>query len=92
MLAFPNFVLSMTDLYTVQARINACNASIVDSNLVLARVLCRDALPPGCVGNRFVLFDDVPLFWDAWDIMEYHLETRSAPALLAFISHLYVVT
>ena len=23
-----------------------------------------------------MLFDDVPLFWDAWDVMEYHLETR----------------
>jgi alpha-mannosidase len=22
------------------------------------------------------MFDDVPLFWDAWDVMEYHLETR----------------
>ncbi|XP_004365158.2 alpha mannosidase [Capsaspora owczarzaki ATCC 30864] len=25
-------------------------------------------------GNRFVLFDDIPLFWDAWDMQEYHLE------------------
>lgn len=29
------------------------------------------------MGNQFVLFDDVPLFWDAWDVMEYHLETRT---------------
>ncbi|XP_077973179.1 alpha-mannosidase 2C1-like [Styela clava] len=28
-------------------------------------------------GNQLVLFDDVPLFWDAWDVMDYHLETRS---------------
>lgn len=28
------------------------------------------------VGNQFVLFDDVPLYWDAWDVMDYHLETR----------------
>lgn len=27
-------------------------------------------------GNTFVIFDDVPLFWDAWDVMDYHLETR----------------
>uniref|UniRef100_A0A1I7VP26 alpha-mannosidase n=1 Tax=Loa loa TaxID=7209 RepID=A0A1I7VP26_LOALO len=26
--------------------------------------------------NQFVIFDDVPLFWDAWDVMDYHLETR----------------
>lgn len=27
-------------------------------------------------GNKLVLFDDVPLYWDAWDVMDYHLETR----------------
>lgn len=27
-------------------------------------------------GSQFVIFDDIPLFWDAWDVMEYHLETR----------------
>uniref|UniRef100_A0A8C3V7U6 alpha-mannosidase n=1 Tax=Catharus ustulatus TaxID=91951 RepID=A0A8C3V7U6_CATUS len=29
----------------------------------------------GCA-NQFALFDDVPLYWDAWDVMDYHLETR----------------
>ncbi|XP_013387197.1 alpha-mannosidase 2C1 isoform X1 [Lingula anatina] len=28
------------------------------------------------LGNQIVIFDDVPLFWDAWDVMDYHLETR----------------
>lgn len=28
------------------------------------------------MGNQFVLFEDVPLYWDAWDVMDYHLETR----------------
>ncbi|XP_014957465.3 alpha-mannosidase 2C1 isoform X5 [Ovis aries] len=36
----------------------------------------REAIAEGAVGNQFVLFDDVPLYWDAWDIMDYHLETR----------------
>ncbi|KAG8514576.1 Alpha-mannosidase 2C1 [Galemys pyrenaicus] len=36
----------------------------------------REAIAEGCVGNQFVLFDDVPLYWDAWDVMDYHLETR----------------
>ncbi|BFZ09579.1 hypothetical protein BsWGS_12618 [Bradybaena similaris] len=27
-------------------------------------------------GNQFLLYDDVPLYWDAWDVMDYHLETR----------------
>ena len=22
------------------------------------------------------MFDDVPLYWDAWDVMDYHLQTR----------------
>uniref|UniRef100_A0A2R5LBB2 alpha-mannosidase n=1 Tax=Ornithodoros turicata TaxID=34597 RepID=A0A2R5LBB2_9ACAR len=30
--------------------------------------------PQSC--NMFVLFEDIPLFWDAWDVMDYHLETR----------------
>ena len=36
----------------------------------------REAIEPGKFGNQFVMFDDIPLFWDAWDVMEYHLETR----------------
>uniref|UniRef100_A0A914UM73 Glycoside hydrolase family 38 central domain-containing protein n=1 Tax=Plectus sambesii TaxID=2011161 RepID=A0A914UM73_9BILA len=28
--------------------------------------------------NQFVIFDDVPLYWDAWDTMDYHVETRRA--------------
>uniref|UniRef100_A0A915BXT3 alpha-mannosidase n=1 Tax=Parascaris univalens TaxID=6257 RepID=A0A915BXT3_PARUN len=30
----------------------------------------------GELANQFVIFDDVPLYWDAWDVMDYHLETR----------------
>ncbi|XP_029431160.1 LOW QUALITY PROTEIN: alpha-mannosidase 2C1 [Rhinatrema bivittatum] len=36
----------------------------------------REMIPKGCHGNQFVVFDDVPLYWDAWDVMDYHLETR----------------
>uniref|UniRef100_A0A8D0TZH2 alpha-mannosidase n=1 Tax=Sus scrofa TaxID=9823 RepID=A0A8D0TZH2_PIG len=36
----------------------------------------REVIAEGTVGNQFVLFDDVPLYWDAWDVMDYHLETR----------------
>jgi len=25
------------------------------------------------------LFKDIPLIWDAWDVMDYHLETRQEP-------------
>ena len=36
----------------------------------------RNAVAAGGHCNQFVLFDDVPLYWDAWDVMDYHLETR----------------
>ncbi|NP_001090678.1 alpha-mannosidase 2C1 [Xenopus tropicalis] len=36
----------------------------------------RESVATGCFGNQFVLFDDIPLYWDAWDVMDYHLETR----------------
>lgn len=38
--------------------------------------VCREAISEGCLGNQFVLFDDIPLYWDAWDVMDYHLQTR----------------
>ncbi|KAM4826308.1 alpha-mannosidase 2C1 [Thomomys bottae] len=38
----------------------------------------REAIAHGALGNEFVLFDDVPLYWDAWDVMDYHLETRKS--------------
>ncbi|XP_063403459.1 alpha-mannosidase 2C1-like [Mytilus trossulus] len=36
----------------------------------------RNAISKDYHGNQFVIFDDIPLFWDAWDVMDYHLETR----------------
>lgn len=36
----------------------------------------REAISEGCLANQFTLFDDVPLYWDAWDVMDYHLQTR----------------
>ncbi|KAJ1951690.1 Glycoside hydrolase, 38 vacuolar alpha mannosidase, partial [Linderina pennispora] len=34
----------------------------------------RELIPAGAKGNVFELYDDVPLFWDAWDIEIYNLE------------------
>lgn len=34
----------------------------------------REFVPPGEVGNRFQLYEDVPLRWDAWDVDIFHLE------------------
>ncbi|KAG8440360.1 hypothetical protein GDO86_006202 [Hymenochirus boettgeri] len=36
----------------------------------------RESIADSFLGNQFVLFDDIPLYWDAWDVMDYHLETR----------------
>lgn len=35
-----------------------------------------EAINIDCPANQYVIFDDVPLFWDAWDVMDYHLQTR----------------
>ncbi|XP_046852130.1 alpha-mannosidase 2C1-like isoform X2 [Xenia sp. Carnegie-2017] len=36
----------------------------------------REIIAEGGYGNQFVIFDNIPLYWDAWDVMPYHLETR----------------
>ena len=43
---------------------------------LISRFSNREAISPGFHGNQFILFDDIPLFWDAWDVMPYYLETR----------------
>lgn len=35
-----------------------------------------NVINPGELANQFLVYDDVPLFWDAWDVMDYHLETK----------------
>ena len=40
------------------------------------RRAARDVLPAGAAANRLVVFDDKPLYWQAWDVELYHLESR----------------
>ncbi|KAF9113409.1 Glycoside hydrolase, 38 vacuolar alpha mannosidase [Mortierella sp. AM989] len=35
----------------------------------------RELIPEGQVGNKLKFFEDIPLFWDAWDVEIYHLNT-----------------
>jgi alpha-mannosidase len=35
----------------------------------------REVISPSAPGNAFMMYDDIPLYWDAWDIMPYALET-----------------
>lgn len=40
------------------------------------RVNDREVIEKGGEGNKFVIFDDIPLYWQAWDVEVYHLGTR----------------
>ncbi|KAK2163932.1 hypothetical protein LSH36_72g08048 [Paralvinella palmiformis] len=35
----------------------------------------KNAIASGEYGNQILFFEDVPMYWDAWDVMDYHLET-----------------
>jgi alpha-mannosidase len=36
----------------------------------------REVIAPGQKGNQLVIFDDKPLYWQAWDVEVFHLESR----------------
>lgn len=36
----------------------------------------REIVAKGCKANQLVIFDDKPLYWQAWDVEVYHLESR----------------
>ncbi|ROW16211.1 hypothetical protein VPNG_01935 [Cytospora leucostoma] len=36
----------------------------------------REVIAKGGKGNQFVIFDDKPLYWQAWDVEVFHLESR----------------
>ena len=50
---------------------NGCIVSLVDTSGIP-----REVIPAGSKANQFVLFDDKPLNWQAWDVEVYHLNTR----------------
>ncbi len=43
-----------------------------------SHVIEREAIV-GAGGNQFVLYDDDPVNWDAWDVDVFHQEKKSAP-------------
>ncbi|CAG7721951.1 unnamed protein product [Allacma fusca] len=45
----------------------------------IERKVFGDRLNTGIRGGQFYFYDDVPLYWDAWDVMDYHLETQRLP-------------
>ena len=36
----------------------------------------REVIANGKKANQFVIFDDKPLYWQAWDVEVYHLDSR----------------
>jgi alpha-mannosidase len=40
------------------------------------KLAARELIRKGEKANQFVLFDDKPLYWQAWDVEVYHLESR----------------
>ncbi|KAK4896721.1 Glycoside hydrolase, 38 vacuolar alpha mannosidase [Elasticomyces elasticus] len=36
----------------------------------------REVVPKGQKGNQLVIFDDKPLYWQAWDVEVFHLRSR----------------
>ena len=40
----------------------------------------REVVAQGQKANQFVIFDDKPLYWQAWDVEVYHLSSRKEPA------------
>lgn len=45
---------------------------------LLHRATGREAIQSGTEANSFVIFDDVNLFWDAWDTEVFHLEKKKS--------------
>ena len=50
---------------------NGCITSLIDNSGI-----SREVIPKGSKANQFVIFDDKPLNWQAWDVEVYHLNTR----------------
>lgn len=50
---------------------NGCITSLIDTSGIP-----REVIPKGSKANQFVIFDDKPLNWQAWDVEVYHLNTR----------------
>jgi alpha-mannosidase len=40
---------------------------------VFDKQVIRELIPKGCKANQFVIYEDQPLFWDAWDVEIYHM-------------------
>jgi len=64
------FILSNSQLsVTIK---NGCITSLIDNSPGIP----REVIPAGRKANQYVIFDDKPLNWQAWDVEVYHLNSR----------------
>jgi alpha-mannosidase len=61
------------ELRNSQYRVEVSNGVITSLYDIAAD---RQVLKPGGKANQFVIFDDKPLYWQAWDVEVYHLDSR----------------
>jgi len=62
------FVLENDDLI-----VEVSNGAITSLYDIKAK---REVVPKGEKANQLVIFDDKPLYWQAWDVEVYHLKSR----------------
>ncbi|KAL0080840.1 glycoside hydrolase family 38 protein [Phycomyces blakesleeanus] len=65
-----NFMLENSNL---KAKFNSDGQLI---ELIDERVMRGNLVSPGERGNTLVLYEDVPTYWDAWDVEIYHFQKR----------------
>ncbi|KAJ5689862.1 hypothetical protein N7462_004254 [Penicillium macrosclerotiorum] len=65
--------LGVFELHSEQLSVTVDNGCITSLYDIKAD---REIIPPGSRGNQFVIFDDKPIYWQAWDVEVYHLDTR----------------
>lgn len=62
------FVLENSQLAVTVS--SGCVTSLYD------KVAAREVIPKGQKANNLVIFDDKPLYWQAWDVEVFHLDSR----------------
>ena len=62
--------LLMNDNYKIQVEQGGSISSLVDL------ATNREVVAKGGKANQLVIYDDKPLYWQAWDVEVYHLESR----------------
>jgi alpha-mannosidase len=59
---------------------NSCLRAVINRQggltSLFEKVAQRESIEPGQAGNTFVMYEDLPNAWEAWDMDVYHLEKR----------------